>query len=356
MSESNIMTVSDFVDIQMTPDAAEALEIHNRIITSIRTAAEALVQLCENLKLMRDNKAYLDLGFDSFEQYTEKACGIKKRQAYNYIETYEKLGIPFMQSNAQLGITKLQFLTDVCAVDRDQFTEENDLDGMTVAEVKALVDKNRQLGEQLNLLTDELDETKALLTEQKYQADDVEDEQGEYIQKLEEQIKELKARPTEVAVQEPSEEDIAAAVAARTKELEERHAHELKKLERENKLKIIDAKKKAAKKAAADRAKEIAAAENRAAEKVRGEFEGLMKTAEEKEAAARKAAEEAARRLDKNADADLVKASLFFGEAQRQLDQFITSAASIAENDSEKGAKLKALAISVLEKYIAKLK
>ena len=105
----------------------------------MKDAASAMVSLCESLKRMRDTKGYESLGFKNFEDYTEKACGIKKRQAYNYIQTYERLGGSFLQSNAQLGITKLQLLTEVCAVDRYDFVEDNDLENMSVTEVKKLV-------------------------------------------------------------------------------------------------------------------------------------------------------------------------------------------------------------------------
>lgn len=323
MSENSIMTIADFHISEMTAETAAAIELHNSIVSAMKEAAFALVSLCENLKRMRDTGQYKALGFDKFEAYTEQACCIKKRQAYNYIATYERLGGTFLQSNAQLGITKLQLLTEVCAVDRAEFVEENDLEGMTVAEVKALIDKNKQLGEQITLLSDE--------------------------------NKELKSRPTEVAVREPSAGELAAAVEEKTRALKEQHARELRELKQQNRESLKKAKEKAKAEAEAEKAKAVRVAEKITREQAAAEYEERLKAAEAQQIQALKKAEEAARRLDKNADAELVKASLYFTEAQQTLDNFVASASAIAERDPEKGSKLKALAASVLRKYTDKL-
>ena len=150
MSENSIMTIADFHISEMTAETAAAIELHNSIVSAMKEAAFALVSLCENLKRMRDTGQYKALGFDKFEAYTEQACRIKKRQAYNYIATYERLGGTFLQSNAQLGITKLQLLTEVCAVDRADFVEQNDLEGMSVSEIKKLIAENKEYADKNN--------------------------------------------------------------------------------------------------------------------------------------------------------------------------------------------------------------
>ena len=205
MQENSIMTISDFKIGTITPEAAAALETHNAIISSLENAANALVSLCRNLKHMRDSKGFTALGFEKFEDYTETACNIKKRQAYNYIQSYERLGSDFMQSNAQLGITKLLLLTEVCAVDRADFVEENDLEGMSVAEVKKLVAQNNDRCEQIDLLEERL--SSAL-----------------------DEIKELRERPVDVAVEQPSEADIKKLVDKRTAEMQTEFAEKEKAL------------------------------------------------------------------------------------------------------------------------------
>ena len=154
MSENSIMTIADFHISEMTAETAAAIELHNSIVSAMKEAAFALVSLCENLKRMRDTGQYKALGFEKFEEYTEQACRIKKRQAYNYIATYERLGGTFLQSNAQLGITKLQLLTEVCAVDRADFVEQNDLEGMSVSEIKKLIAENKEYAEQISMFSE----------------------------------------------------------------------------------------------------------------------------------------------------------------------------------------------------------
>lgn len=326
MQENSIMTLADFRIGEMTAEAAAAIETHNNIVGAMKDAALALVSLCDNLKRMRDAEQYKALGFEKFEDYTEQACHIKKRQAYNYIQTYERLGGTFLQSNAQLGITKLQLLTEVCSVDRADFVEQNDLEGMSVSEVKALIAKNKELSEQISI----------------FESDDKRN--NEKIKQLEDENRELRDRPVEVAVQEPSQEQIDVAVAEKTKELEKAYKEKLKK-----------AKEKEQLKAEKDKQQAIEKARKAAKSEAEAEYKSQLEKAEQDKAAALKKAEEIASRLDKNADKDLVTASLYFGEAQSQLDKFETAANKISSSDPQKGARLKKVAVDFISKYIERL-
>lgn len=326
MSENSLMTLADFHITEVTAETAAAIETHNTIISSMKSAAAAIVTLCENLKQMRDTQQYKALGFEKFEDYTEQACHIKRRQAYNYIQTYERLGGSFLQSNAQLGITKLQLLTEVCAVDRAELIEQNDIEGMSVAEVKELVAKNKGYAEQISLFREKATE------------------QEDEIKRLEEENKALRSRPVEVAVQQPSQEQLDAALAEKTKELEKSYKDKLKK-----------AKEKEQQKAAAEKQKAVDEAKKAAKKEAESAFKSQLEQAEQSKAAAQKRAEEIAAKLDKNADANLVKASLYFGEAQKQLESFKTAAEKITAADPEKGAKLKKVACDFLSKFVEKL-
>ncbi|MEE0873983.1 MAG: hypothetical protein UIH27_11060 [Ruminococcus sp.] len=337
MSENCIMTLADFTINEMTPEAANAIELHNNIVASMQTAANAMVTLCENLKRMRDTQSYKALGFERFEDYTERACGIKKRQAYNYIQTYERLGSTVLQANAQLGITKLQLLTEVTAVDRAEFIEQNDLASVSVAEMKELVAKTKDQAQQIDLLQSTAQEN------------------HEKIIQLQQENNELRSRPTEVAVQQPTEEEIAAAAAERTQELEEKHAAELKELEKSAKAKVKEAKEKARQKAAAEKEKEIAEAKAKAKAEAEQEYKDKLAVLGAEKAEAEEKARALASKLDKNADADLVKASTYFTEAQEHFNKFKAAVEKISEADSEKAQKLKAVAQSFLTQYIENL-
>lgn len=328
MQENSIMTISDFNISTITPEAAAALETHNAIISSLENAANALVSLCRNLKHMRDSKGFTALGFEKFEDYTENACNIKKRQAYNYIQSYERLGSDFMQSNAQLGITKLLLLTEVCAVDRADFVEENDIEGMSVAEVKKLVAQNNDRGEQIDLLEERL--SSAL-----------------------DEIKELKDRPVDVAVEQPSEADIKKLVEKRTAEMQTEFAEKEKALKADYKQKLSAAKQKVQKKADAEKQKAVAEARSSAINEAKEEFKSKLEKAEQEKAEAMKQAEQMAAKLDKNADADLVTASLYFTEAQKHLDNFFTSVKKIEVSNPKRAEKLRAVARTQLNSYIS---
>ena len=344
-NNSSIMTIADFNIDSITAETKSALDVHNSIIAAEQTAATAMMSLCENLKKMRDTGLYKSLGFEQFEDYTEQACNIKKRQAYNYIQTYERLGSSFLQSNAQLGITKLQLLTEICAIDREEFVAENDLEGMSVAEVKKLVEENQQKGEQLSFLEDKI-----------AKAEDDSDEKDKRISKLQEEIEQLRNRPVEVAVQEPSAEDIEKAVAKRTESIKAEFDEQKKQIESASKAKIKEAKIKAEAKAEKDKQKAVEDARASAKAEIEAKYKEQIESAEAEKAEALKKAEEIASKLDKNADADLVTASVYFTEAQKQLASFKQLADKIESANNGKGAKLKKLATDYLNNFIETLK
>lgn len=338
---SSIMSIADFNITEMSADTMSALNTHQKIITAEQTATNAMISLCENLKLMRDKHLYEALGFETFDTYTEQACGIKRRQAYNYISTYEKLGGTVLQSNAQLGITKLQLLTEVCAVDRDDFVAKNDLAGMSVKEIKELVEKSKEQGEQISLLSDELEDNEKskeiLLSEN---------------EELRRQVKELESRPVEVAVQSPSEEEIKRAAEKKTAELAEKLKNlqeENAKIKSEQKAAVKKATEKAVKKAEKEYSDRLNEEKDRLRADIDARYKEKIEAAEQERKEALKKAEEMAGRLDKNADAELVTATLYFGEIQRNTDKFTESVAKIAVSDPDKGEKLRGIAKSYFD-------
>lgn len=330
---SSIMSIADFNITEMSADTMSALSTHQKIIKAEQTAANAMLSLCENLKLMRDKHLYESLGFETFDTYTEQACGIKRRQAYNYISTYEKLGSTVLQSNAQLGITKLQLLTEVCAVDRDDFIADNDLAGMSVKEIKELVEKSKQQCEQLALLGDELNDSNNVQKSLQSDKQKLTDEN----KLLQKRIKELEDKPVEVAVQEPTQAQIEAAAQAKINSLKS-------SFEKEKQNAVEQAVRQATEKAQTSVKDEL--------EKT---YRAKLEAIDKEKADAIKKAEQLANKLDKNADADLVTATLYFNELQAQLAKFINSVEKIVETNSTKGEKLKQIAKTFLSDTIANL-
>lgn len=202
---------------------AAAEDLHERILGDAGRVVAALCDLCEKLKVMRDEKLWKEMGAESFDAYVEEQVGIKSRQAYNYIATYERMGRTALQSNAHLGITKLQLLTEVSDVRRAEFVEEHDLEGMSVREIKELVAKSKQQADQISLLQAEADTVGKALADMERGYIDAEARAVEAAQK----IRELEARPIEVVgITEEEKQKIL-------KKAEARHRKELSKLEKQ---------------------------------------------------------------------------------------------------------------------------
>lgn len=238
----------------------EAVFLNERIRANGQAAVNAVCAIGRDLRRMKIEGLYTHLGYDSFEEYAEQEHSLKRRQAYQYISVYENLGEDFVQSNAQLGITKLALLTQVNTEDRAEIMSDNDLSGMTVNEVKELLDKVKQQGEQLSLFEDQLSNKKeqerelesrsAELKSLQAQLDDMGDairetaaEKAEIEERnaeLEARIKELESRPVEVAVSEPEIKEVVKEVI---KEVPDKKALEEKDREiltLKNKYKALD--------------------------------------------------------------------------------------------------------------------
>lgn len=132
-----------------------AVQITERIKANGRIAVNAVCSIGKDLRTMKIDELYTELGYESFEDYAEKEFQLKRRQAYQYISVYEKLGEEFVQSNAQLGITKLSLLVAANPEDRTEIMESEDVQGMTSKELEEALAKCKQQGEQLSMLEEE---------------------------------------------------------------------------------------------------------------------------------------------------------------------------------------------------------
>lgn len=223
---------------EMSEAQAEAVKLHQNIMLNAELAANSMVAMCRDLKIMRDRRLYEELGCAEFSEYTENLVGIKARQAYTYISTYEKLGDTVLQSNATLGITKLSLIAQMNAEDRAEMLESGQADDMTVAELKKLVEENKNQGEQISILNAEIEELKKKESES---ADGSE---------LESKIEDLKKQLNEKhALVEKLENDLEESKKAKlpdTKALEEKiESKILKKAEAEKKKAFSDGEKSA---------------------------------------------------------------------------------------------------------------
>ena len=138
----------------------EYIALHNQIIAHGRNACESILYMAQDLKRMNTEKLYEAGGFASFEQYAEKAVGLKKSQAYKYISAYDSLGEEFFHSNGKLGITKMNLLAGLTEDERTALQEQTDVESATIRELK----------EQIAQLRGELDEKEQRIGELEWNA------------------------------------------------------------------------------------------------------------------------------------------------------------------------------------------
>ena len=310
---------------RIKPDErGQAMQLHSDIMANMRAAATAMVEFCRQLKEMRDRKLYSALGFARFEDYAEStAVGIKWRQAYNYIQVYERLSPQLLEQNAGLGVTKLLLLTQVSAPDRAEFAGENDLAGMTVEEIKALISEKNGLAQQISMLeTEKADAENSETFLKKEVVRGCGRKAGEKDREL---LEKLRQEPVETCAEEGGDAeqcvdlDAVRAQAAMAARAEAQKLAEAEKAEavRAARADEREKAKKAAEKAQADavkKAEDAAAARAKAqAEQERVELENAAKQAEER-------AHELEKRLEIAGDQDTLRFSLLFEGIQRDMN------------------------------------
>lgn len=250
----------------------QARELHKNIVYNYRMAAQHLVDAARYLKEMRDTKAYISLGMETFDEYTEKMAGIRARQAYTYISTLERLGQPMMEEHATLGITKLSLLAEITPVEREDFAADNDLAGMTVKEIEELVAENTRRGEQISLFAEKEGEMAAKM-----------EQKDETIEDLRRELEELKTAAQQVEVTATVEPD-PALLKKREREIKDEMQKSFdKKMEKERARlqKEVDDAQKTAAQAEAEKAQ----AEQRIRQEVAAAYEEQL-TAMRREVAA----------------------------------------------------------------------
>lgn len=137
-----------------SPEQQEAAALHFEIVEAAKGVADSVLKLGRRLRRMRDSGQYKLLGFETFGDYTERAVGIRQRQAYNYIKVVETLPAQLIEENAGAGVTKLALLAQLAPGDREEVAGEGQLAGITVAELQELINQKNGLAEQLTMLQD----------------------------------------------------------------------------------------------------------------------------------------------------------------------------------------------------------
>ena len=128
----------------------KAVDLHQRIITSYTLVQKNLWDMCMDLKSMRDEKLYKELGYSEFNDYTQQELNMTDRNVYRYISIAEKVNPKLVTSMSLNGMTKLSLLASLSDEQQHELSEKVNLEETTVKQLKAEIDKlkthNRDLG------------------------------------------------------------------------------------------------------------------------------------------------------------------------------------------------------------------
>lgn len=182
----------------ITDSYLKAVNINRNIIVNVRTIEMSLYEVCKGLKEMRDSKLYKELGYQNFEEYCENETKIARRSAYKYISIIENLPENFVPPGAQIGVSKLYLLSTLSEEERTEITESTDLESVSKRELEEKIKEIRSLNTKLDTAENEKESLKEELGQISREREN-----------LYRQVKELEARPIDIAVRESDSHEIA---------------------------------------------------------------------------------------------------------------------------------------------------
>ncbi|MCR5110885.1 MAG: hypothetical protein K6B38_08255 [Ruminococcus sp.] len=212
----------------VTDKYTEAYNLNVRICVNAQMAQQNLYEVCKGLKEMRDGKLYKELGYNSFEDYTENEVGLSRFMAYKYTAIADMKNVESIQ---QIGVTKLALLAKLDEPQREEIQQTVNVEEVSVRELKAEIDKlnkekdgfkerqdklltrNKELVNELERTGKKLDQTENDL-----------DEANETVQSLSRQLEELESRPRDSYEDTTKIEELKKQLA----EAEERHRADLR--------------------------------------------------------------------------------------------------------------------------------
>ena len=280
-------------------------------------------------------KALLPHG--SFCSWLENSTGYSQRTANNFMRLYDAYGdqqaslfgaVSNSQTFANLPYSKALALLSVSESEREDFAEEVRADEISLRQLKEEIAKREARIADLEVERDRAAEDLAAAKEDANDLASRLDETAEIAERQAQELEELRNRPVDVAVRDPSAEELDAMVADRLKEVNEINAQALdradearQKVERDLVAAKQDAKalKDKIKNAEADHKKALEQERVKAADEVKGQLEKLKGNWSESE---RKVQEltaqlESARKQAAMADEAAISFKAAFGQWQR---------------------------------------
>lgn len=351
--------MSENMDLMLDSEYARAMTLHQEILAGAQLICNGIVQFSRAINEMHEDKLYKKMNWDTFEDYVEQSVGLGRRQAYRYLTAYKKLGPEYLEENKKLGITKLELLASLEQGDLEDVAKDQDLAGMTVAEVKALVERSKKQEDDIARLETEIKDADNGAEVWKKEAERLREEAEAKDAKLEE----LTAAPIETGDVPAGADELEAA---RQEAREEALAETAETIEK--------AAAEAAEKARAEMAEQLAQLEKQLAENEKRVQEEAHKAACDARAEERAAAsEELARQRQESEDAakraealekelklasskESVAFSLWFDQVQQAFARMLEQVAAVRDRgDAEEAEKYTAAGKKLLEVLAAQL-
>lgn len=219
LKESELPKAQQSHVIVESAEYTRAVSLHRRICANAQAAQDSLYEMCKALKEMHDQKLYRELGYSSFEQYTEEEVGIKRMQAYKYVTIGGMENVYSSIHFEKVGVNKLALLAKLDEPQREELQQTVNVEEVSVKELKAkiadlskqkdkLIDELKQAGEEKAGYKERQDKllkrNKELVSElerTENERDRIEndlDETKDTVRSLEKQIEELESKPVDV--------------------------------------------------------------------------------------------------------------------------------------------------------------
>lgn len=203
-----------------------AVKLTRQIIANGNIAASCMVDMGRDLKSVRDERLFTELGFESFEEYCEKKCGIGKRHGYNFIQVYERFGEEQLSQLQGLGITKLLEMAKLDDNDLGELMSGAEVSEMSVRELKDKIAEYDRTCEQLRLDLDSAESDRREADTEKARAEDERNDLKYQLEQAEKRRKELEEQVAKLEESESkSRESLANAI--------DRHLAEKQKMQEE---------------------------------------------------------------------------------------------------------------------------
>lgn len=218
------------METTLTEQRKAAVDLDQRIKTTVKTFTEDFIQLCRLLDEMCSKKLYKEFGYQTFYDYCDKEIGLKPTQS----KKWAKIGEGFKENGqstvhfGNLGTEKLYLLAKLDEPERETVQQAVNVEDVSVKELKAEIDKlkaaNKKAESNLKSLQTELENEKKSneeLMSLRFEKESVEMQLKRTKKELasaNERITDLEKRPIEVAVQEDEEGKMAKVLV---KELEQ---------------------------------------------------------------------------------------------------------------------------------------